>query len=77
MPNQQSKTDGLEAAALYPLVRERRDRSKYTREDALHEIEMAEVILDGCGATRGKTLWGRIASLKGNLSNEKAQPRGN
>jgi len=57
-------------------VRDRRDRSKYTLEEALHEIGMAEMILDGCGATTGKTLWGRIASLKDKLSNGKLTDAG-
>lgn len=46
----------------------RRDRSKYTLEEALHEITMAECILDGMEATKGKTLWGRIASVKARMS---------
>lgn len=40
------------------------DRSKYTPEDALYEIDLAEVILDGMNAKEGMTLWGRIADVK-------------
>ena len=42
----------------------RLDRSQYTLDDALCEIALAEAILDGMGAEKGLTLWGRIASKK-------------
>lgn len=48
------------------------DRSKMTREELLSEIQNAELILDGCGAFPGLTLWGRIASIKPRLTH--AQP---
>ncbi len=43
---------------------DRFNRKNYNLEDALREIGMAEIILDGMGAKQGKTLWGRIASIK-------------
>lgn len=42
----------------------RLDRSKYTLDEALSEINYAEHILDGMGAPQGKTPWGRIAGVK-------------
>lgn len=48
------------------------DRSQYTLDDALREIALAEAILDGMGAEKGKTLWGRIASVKRNMQDTTA-----
>lgn len=47
------------------------DRSKYTLNDALGEIALAETILDGMGAKAGLTLFGRIADIKEKFKKEK------
>jgi hypothetical protein len=42
----------------------RLDRSEYTLEDALNEINFVEGVLDRMGAPEGLTLWGRVVIVR-------------
>jgi hypothetical protein len=66
MANREPLDDG--EGALYRPLAKRLDRSGYTLKAALNEINLAEFILDNMGAAEGKTLWGRIASIKNGRS---------